>query len=97
MSTLEHIDDPQGYTDTLTAQDPIEGAWLRDQVDAFWARVEPHEYEFVDNTRIASCVKDPELDAYDDLRCGGCCGFMDVDFGPSPRGITYKYGFNHGH
>lgn len=97
MSTLQHVNDPNEYVNALRGQDPSEGTWLRGAIDDFWYGVEPYEYECVDNQRIAASTSNAELDAYDEAKTHGCCGFVDVRLGPSPDGTVYRYGFNHGH
>jgi hypothetical protein len=97
MSILEHVDSPREYVEELCAQDPIEGKWLQGMIGDFWDSTEPYEYECVDNTRLACGSSEAELDAYEVLVQSGCCGFVDMRFGPSPNGNSYRYGFNHGH
>jgi len=68
--------------------------WLAWQITDFWAQ---NEFEFVDNDRLAIKGDDSSARAYDFQVLSGCCGFHDVEFGPSPSGRMYLYGFNYGH
>ena len=84
-------------TDTIeTKYGAEEAAWLRAELAAFWAKAED-EFDCVDNSRL--CLVGDALDeaAYDEAASQGCCGFVDLEVGPSPAGRTYRHGFNHGH
>ena len=74
---------------------PGEGAWLKEQIVAFWDRHEDDEFECTDSFRLARKGDASEEQEYDETI--SCCGKMDLEFGPSPEGHTYFYGFNYGH
>lgn len=75
--------------------------WVSDQIDAWWASnnttdEEGYErFECLSDVRLARKGDLEEEQAYEDAM--SCCGQMDVEFGPSPLGYTYMYGFNYGH
>ncbi len=75
----------------------VEGEWLADQIHDFWdaAAEQGDPYECVDSERTALKGDEGQEALYDDAIT--CCGSCDVEFGPSPAGHTYKYGFNYGH
>ena len=73
-----------------------EAQWLSGELKKFWDSVDESDYENSDNFRMA--IKGgPSEAAYEDARADGCCGFSDIEIGPSPLGHTYLYGFNYGH
>ncbi len=85
----------------LTASDPDECLWLCEQISC-WHRehdvVDPTYgpvYEYTDSFRLG--VKGDEASEAAYTQEMTCCGSVDVEFGPSPKGVTYLYGFNHGH
>ena len=67
-------------------------------VDDWWNKNDPDQitYDFVDNTRYAIKGNKEQEYAYDDIRCGGCCGFVDVEL-DLPDGTVLLFGFNYGH
>ncbi len=82
--------------DTNTSKyGPVEAAWLDEQIKAFWARTEDDEFECTDSFRLARKGVPAEEQEYEEEIT--CCGKMDLEFGPSPEGHTYWYGFNYGH
>ncbi len=88
---------PSLYHEALrVSHGQAEADWLRRQVVGFWDDA-GNSFDGVDNVRIA-CVDDhDEYVAYEDAISDGCCGSNDMEFGPSPAGRTYRYGFNFGH
>jgi hypothetical protein len=84
---LQHVEATRGRA---------ERDWLLSQVDGFWDLHED-EYECVDNVRLADDGDELERQAYGAAVDGGCCGGHDREFGGSPAGRTYLYGFNYGH
>lgn len=92
------IDCIASYTDRLCCtHGNAEADWLRDTIEMFWSSVDEHEYEFVDNVRLACLDIHEEMIAYECAKDQGCCGSIDKRLGPSPGGRTYVYGFNYGH
>jgi hypothetical protein len=71
--------------------------WLGAQIADFWSKPENEDYDNTDNNRIAIKDDPTSCAVYDDDAGNGCCGSCDVEFGPSPSGRTYLYGFNYGH
>lgn len=72
--------------------------WLGGQVADFWSDPDfQGDFECVDNNRIAIKGDDSSAAVYETQVMEGCCGSCDVEFGPSPSGLTYLYGFNYGH
>jgi hypothetical protein len=71
--------------------------WLKSQIKSFWGGVEEDMYEYPDNFRVALKDDQESEEKYEDAAREGCCGFVDKEFGPSPSGNTYLYGFNYGH
>lgn len=77
----------------------------RNAIAAWWNKNDPdgYTYECVDNTRFAVKGDAGQESAYEDLRDGGCCGFVDVelevsgdDESETPSHVL-RYGFNYGH
>ena len=93
MDNSQYVTQPVSYFVALGK----EGDWLHRQVADFWDRDENQDLEFVDNGRVADEGVPAEVEAYEEAVRQGCCGCVDVTFGPSPSGRTYMYGFNHGH
>lgn len=75
--------------------DDTECEWLRSQMERIEA--EFADEPCVDNFRLADKSVDSQVRAYDDAVATGCCGSFDTEFGPSPGGRTYLWGFNYGH
>jgi hypothetical protein len=78
----------------------VEDDWLRHELDTWW-KVESYnedaQFDNVDNIRLA-LVGDKGSEAqYDERAREGCCGSHSMEFGPSPKGHFYAYGFNYGH
>jgi len=77
-----------------------DASWVEAQIKAFWDRAyaeagDDDPYPRMDCGRIArKGVQEQEVE-YEATR--SCCGQVDVEFGPSPLGHTYMYGFNYGH
>jgi hypothetical protein len=71
--------------------------WLADQIRAHWEKPENADLECVDNGRLAVQGDTLTAEVYDDQCNHGCCGSCDTQFGPSPSGLTYLYGYNYGH
>lgn len=87
--------------DVETRFGPEEARWLSDQINKFWEESEEEDggsyYENADNYRLAIKNDKPSMDAFDEIDSHGCCGSANLEFGPSPNGQTYMYGFNYGH
>jgi hypothetical protein len=75
-----------------------EAAFLVSAISAwFEANGGSDEFDCSDNFRLCR-VGDPIGEAeYEDARSDGCCGFVDIEIGPSPAGHIYRHGFNYGH
>lgn len=88
-----HVRNPHSYMATLDAGEAV---WLRVQLESFW-QMPDNDLECVDNYRM--CLRDEPTHeaAYEEAMDEGCCGSVDVQFGPSPLGRFYRYGFNYGH
>lgn len=76
--------------------------WLNCRINEFWADAaqdagDAEAYECSDNYRLACKQVEGEMSEYEQAQFRGCCGSVDVEFGPSPEGKTYVYGFNYGH
>lgn len=88
--------------DTSTLRYGSDALWLNLQIEAWWNAEQDtagdlDPYPCSDNFRLC-CNEDPkEVEEYNVLAEDGCCGSVDVKFGPSPSGKTYTYGFNYGH
>jgi hypothetical protein len=78
-----------------------EAKWLSDQIEKFWVESENEDgrsaYDCVDNYRLAIKGDQPSMNKFDEIDSRGCCGSANLEFGPSPNGQTYMYGFNYGH
>lgn len=70
--------------------------YVRSQLEAFWLNPD-NDFEYTDNFRLARKGDADDEAAYEETRRGGCCGYHDIEIGPSPGGYTYLYGFNFGH
>lgn len=96
MDPSEYHVETAAYGVDLAKYGKEEEEFLLGALEGFWTSAEKGEYEYVDNIRLAR-QGDADCAEYEEIRQGGCCGFMDTEFGPSPGGHTYLYGFNHGH
>lgn len=72
----------------------VEADFVRQAVQSFWTE-RSEEFECTDNVRLRR--SDESLDDYEESERAGCCGSFSIEFGPSPGGFTYDYGFNYGH
>ncbi len=66
-------------------------AWLEDYI---YRQVEGEDY--IDNLRWAMLGDVAQMDAYNDAKGSGCCGFFDGEV-TAPDGNTYAVGCNFGH
>jgi hypothetical protein len=73
-----------------------EQKFLANSVDKFWSD-NSENFEYADNFRLAKVGDSKEEEQYFAIKEQGCCGFHDMEFGPSPCGAYYNYGFNYGH
>lgn len=68
--------------------------WLAAEIVVFWAR-HVDDYEFCDNHRLALKGHAESEAVYDEqLLLRLVDELHDTEFGPSPSGRTYLYGFN---
>ena len=74
----------------------FEADWLHEQINDFWEDMGAG-FDCIDNLRL--CRKGDVADEarYDEIERDGCCGSHNTEFGPSPEGHFYLYGFNYGH
>lgn len=81
---------------TLQYQDLTEAQ--KEAIALWWEENDPdgYVYDYVDNRRYAVAGNIEQQEAYDDLRMGGCCGFLDVEL-DLPDGSVLWFGFNYGH
>ena len=105
---IQNLTRYQGWVDKF-GQAEVE--WLAGEIQAWKEREDPDDrkYDYADNFRVSLVLEFgiPIVDnhgkmigvdeEYADSRDNGCCGFEDVQFGPSPDGHMYVYGFNYGH
>lgn len=89
MKHLANITDPE---DLNSRGEIAEYEWVAAEIASFWT----DEHENCDNFRFAVKGTDGELH-YWEYASNGCCGSDDAEFGPSPLGRTYLWGFNYGH
>lgn len=91
------------YPDWINKFGQSEVEWLAEEIRAWMENNDPdeREYECADNFRLSQANRDTTFVAvdyeYDKIRRNGCCGSEDIQFGPSPDGHTYVFGFNYGH
>ena len=72
-----------------------EAAFINNATNAWFAT--EGEFECSDNFRLCRIGDLAGEAEYEDARNDGCCGFIDIEIGPSPAGHKYRYGFNYGH
>jgi hypothetical protein len=84
--------------DVLSAFGEDEYNWLRSKIDAMWEQLDTDGgFECVDNFRCCLKGHAQSVELYFEAMDQGCCGSYDTEFGVSPLGHTYGYGFNYGH
>lgn len=88
---------PSEYLETLFERDAVESRWLKNVINDWWRIHIYDEFDCVDNARLMRVGVNDEENLYNEAVCDGCCGSHSVEFGPSPAGHTYLYGFNYGH
>jgi len=74
-----------------------EADWIDQQMRTFWNLNCEEGYDCVDNSRLARQSDAADMAEYETAANSGCCGFYEGEFGPSPEGHTYAFGFNYGH
>lgn len=68
----------------------------QDAVDK-WLNENDHDsFDCADNHRYAVAGNHEQESDYEERRCNGCCGFVDVEL-PLPDGNVLLFGFNYGH
>lgn len=75
------------YTQLNAAQRAAVDEWEESQEEAF---------ECQDTFRYADSENQEQIDAYENIKNGGCCAFVDVELKCSDGTILW-YGFNYGH
>jgi hypothetical protein len=94
------------YLDFKNLYGEIEGDWLRKQVDEWWKKEYESDYDYGNTDSFRVAIKGDVIRNHEVISCEEekryidamtCCGFCDIEFGPSPNNKIYKYGFNHGH
>jgi len=61
-----------------------------------WEDSQEEFFDCQDSFRYADSENQEQINAYEDIKNGGCCGFIDVELKCSD-GTTLWYGFNYGH
>lgn len=51
----------------------------------------------LDNERFACCNNQKQIDAYNDIKNNGCCGFYDEIWKNELTGNSFMFGYNYGH
>ncbi len=64
-------------------------------IDALNKAIDDIDDPCVDSLRAASENDAAELELYNDIKAGGCCGFYDEEI--ILNGTKYYIGFNYGH
>ena len=79
----------------------LESEWVHDRIANWWMTAEDDEgrpeFEYIDNERLMIIGDEATEDVYEEAERMGCCGNHSVEFGPSPSGNKYVFGFNYGH
>lgn len=84
----------------LTAQfSAEEAAFVQAAIEAWHEKNDPegNEFECCDNWRLCRVGDTVGEAEYEEQQRTGCCGSIDTQFGPSPGGFHYNFGFNYGH
>jgi hypothetical protein len=77
----------------------VDGSFIRGYLTAWYQAEEDkgEDFDCADNHRTCQVGNLEEMALYEQQEQAGCCGKVDIEFGPSPTGKMYRYGFNYGH